>query len=151
MATLAESRTQFTHLPHPSPVADAVRAEVVANPGFGSRFTDHMVTIDWSEEAGWHNPTVAPYGPIPLDPAASVLHYAQEIFEGLKAYRHPDGSMALFRPQANAARFNASAQRLAMPAILVCVFLPISSVDAIKPNAKCAVTRSPLHLRIATH
>jgi branched-chain amino acid aminotransferase len=115
MATLAESPTRFTRLPHPAPVAAAVRAEILANPGFGSRFTDHMVTIDWNEEAGWHSPTVAPYGPIALDPAAAVLHYAQEIFEGLKAYRHPDGSMALFRPDANARRFNASAQRLAMP------------------------------------
>ena len=123
MATLAESRTQFTHLPHPSPVAAAVRAEIVANPGFGSKFTDHMVTIDWSEEAGWHNPTIAPYGPLQLDPAAAVLHYAQEIFEGLKAYRHPDGSMALFRPEANAARFNASARRLAMPELPEALFV----------------------------
>jgi branched-chain amino acid aminotransferase len=115
MATVAETSTRFARLPHPDPVADAVRAEVLANPGFGARFTDHMVTIEWSEAAGWHNPTVAPYGPIALDPAASVLHYAQEIFEGLKAYRHPDGSMALFRPDANAERFNASARRLAMP------------------------------------
>jgi branched-chain amino acid aminotransferase len=115
MATVAETSTRFARLPHPDPVADAVRAEVLANPGFGARFTDHMVTIEWSEAAGWHNPTVAPYGPIALDPAASVLHYAQEIFEGLKAYRHPDGSMALFRPEANAERFNASARRLAMP------------------------------------
>lgn len=115
MATLAESTTRFTRLPHPAPVAAAVRAEILANPGFGARFTDHMVTIEWSEADGWHNPVVGPYGPIALDPAASVLHYAQEIFEGMKAYRHPDGSMALFRPDANAARFNASARRLAMP------------------------------------
>ena len=105
----------FTHLPHPAPTAADVRAAVLANPGFGSTFTDHMVSIDWSEDKGWHDAKVQPYGPIALDPAASVLHYAQEIFEGLKAYRHPDGSMALFRPDANARRFNASAQRLAMP------------------------------------
>ena len=109
----------FTHLPHPAPAAADVRAAVLANPGFGSTFTDHMVSIEWSEDAngigGWHDAKVQPYGPIALDPAASVLHYAQEIFEGLKAYRHPDGSMALFRPDANARRFNASAQRLAMP------------------------------------
>lgn len=105
----------FAHVPHPAPTAAAVRAEVLANPGFGTRFTDHMVSIDWSEDKGWHDAQVLPYGPIPLDPAASVLHYAQEIFEGLKAYRHPDGSMALFRPDANARRFNASAKRLAMP------------------------------------
>ena len=123
MATLAESKTRFTTLPHPSPLADAARAEILANPGFGARFTDHMVTIEWSEDAGWHSPTIGPYGTIALDPAASVLHYAQEIFEGMKAYRHPDGSMALFRPDANAARFNASAQRLAMPEMPAALFI----------------------------
>ncbi|MFM5924502.1 MAG: branched-chain amino acid aminotransferase [Novosphingobium sp.] len=123
MATLAEPRTPFTHTAHPAPVADAVRAEILANPGFGSRFTDHMVTIEWTEGQGWHDAAVVPYGPIALDPAASVLHYAQEIFEGLKAYRHPDGSMALFRPDANARRFNASAQRLAMPELPEALFV----------------------------
>ena len=115
MATLAEPRMAFTHSPNPAPRSAEARAQVLANPGFGTAFTDHMVTIDWTEGEGWHGASVVPYGPIPLDPAASVLHYAQEIFEGLKAYRHPDGSMALFRPEANAARLNASAQRLAMP------------------------------------
>ncbi|MEQ1499223.1 MAG: branched-chain amino acid aminotransferase [Novosphingobium sp.] len=115
MATLADPATRFTRVPHPAPTPAQDRAAILENPGFGNRFTDHMVMIEWSEAAGWHNPTVQPYGPIALDPAASVLHYAQEIFEGLKAYRHPDGSMALFRPEANAARFNASARRLAMP------------------------------------
>ncbi len=123
MATLAESPLQFARQAHPAPVAESVRAEILANPGFGSRFTDHMVTIDWTEDAGWHNAQVLPYGPIALDPAASVLHYAQEIFEGLKAYRHPDGSMALFRPDANAERFNASARRLAMPELPVELFI----------------------------
>ena len=114
MATLADPTTQFTRLPHPAPAADAVRAAVLADPGFGKSFSDHMVTIDWEEGKGWHNATVGPRGPLSLDPAAAVLHYAQEIFEGLKAYRLADGSMALFRPEANARRFNASAQRLAM-------------------------------------
>lgn len=115
MATLADPATRFVHLSHPAPTPVAERDAVLANPGFGVRFTDHMVVIEYSEERGWHDAKVQPYGPIALDPAASVLHYAQEIFEGLKAYRHPDGSMALFRPDANARRFNASAQRLAMP------------------------------------
>ena len=115
MATIAEPTLAFARLPHPAPTAQDVRAEVLANPGFGTYFTDHMISIDWTEDAGWHNATVGPRQPIALDPAASVLHYAQEIFEGLKAYRHADGSMALFRPEANAARFNASARRLAMP------------------------------------
>jgi len=115
MATLAEPRTKFARTLNPAPRSAEARAAVLANPGFGNAFTDHMVTIDWSEETGWHGAAVVPYGPIPLDPAASVLHYAQEIFEGLKAYRHPDGSMALFRPDANARRLNKSAERLAMP------------------------------------
>jgi branched-chain amino acid aminotransferase len=90
-------------------------AEVLENPGFGVVFTDHMVDICWSAKGGWHRPRVQPYGPIPLDPAASVLHYAQEIFEGIKAYRHEDGSIHTFRPDRNAARMQASARRLALP------------------------------------
>jgi branched-chain amino acid aminotransferase len=123
MATLAEPTTQFARLAHPAPVPAEARAAVLANPGFGTHFTDHMITIDWSEGKGWHNATLGPRGPIPLDPAASVLHYAQEIFEGLKAYRLQDGSMALFRPAANAERFNASARRLAMPELPVETFV----------------------------
>ncbi|PKB25887.1 branched chain amino acid aminotransferase [Novosphingobium kunmingense] len=117
MATLAEPAIQFTRLPHPAPVAADVRAAVVADPGFGKIFTDHMVVIDWEEGKGWHNATIGPREAISLDPAAAVLHYAQEIFEGLKAYRLADDSMALFRPEANARRFNQSAERLAMPAL----------------------------------
>ncbi len=123
MATLAEPTTQFARLAHPAPVPAEARAAVLANPGFGTHFTDHMITIDWSEGKGWHNATLGPREPIPLDPAASVLHYAQEIFEGLKAYRLQDGSMALFRPAANAERFNASARRLAMPELPVETFV----------------------------
>ncbi|HEY6870592.1 MAG TPA: branched-chain amino acid aminotransferase [Novosphingobium sp.] len=116
MATLAPAPS-FTRIAHPAPLPAEARAAVLANPGFGTNFSDHMVTIDWSEDAGWHNAMVGPLQPLTLHPAAAVLHYAQEIFEGLKAYRLADGTMALFRPQANAARFNASAERLAMPAL----------------------------------
>ena len=123
MATLADPAARFSRVSNPAPTPADVRAEVLANPGFGTRFSDHMVVIEYSEEAGWHDAKVQPYGPIALDPAASVLHYAQEIFEGLKAYRHPDGSMALFRPEANAARFNASARRLAMPELPEALFI----------------------------
>ncbi|MDP3907049.1 branched-chain amino acid aminotransferase [Novosphingobium sp.] len=119
MATSA----QFTRLPHPAPTAARDRAAVLADPGFGKCFSDHMVCIDWSEDKGWHNPVIGPRGPIALDPAAAVLHYAQEIFEGLKAYRTADGGIALFRPEANAARFNASARRLAMPELPEDVFV----------------------------
>ena len=93
----------------------AERDAILADPGFGKHFTDHMVDICWSERGGWHRPRVQPYGPIMLDPAASVLHYGQEIFEGLKAYRHADGSIWSFRPDANARRLQRSAKRLALP------------------------------------
>ena len=89
--------------------------EILAAPAFGQVFTDHMVDICWSEKGGWHRPRVQPYGPIALDPAASVLHYGQEIFEGLKAYRHPDGSVWSFRPDQNAKRLQRSAKRMALP------------------------------------
>ncbi|RQW43147.1 branched-chain amino acid aminotransferase [Novosphingobium sp. LASN5T] len=123
MATLAESEMTFAHLPHPAPLAADARAAVLADPGFGKVFSDHMVSIDWDEERGWHSASVIPYGPIPINPAAAVLHYAQEIFEGLKAYRLADGGIALFRPEANAARFNASARRLAMPELPEALFV----------------------------
>ncbi|KLE35910.1 branched-chain amino acid aminotransferase [Aurantiacibacter luteus] len=114
----------FTRLPHPAPVPGATREQAIADPGFGKVFTDHMVSIDYdADKGGWHSPTLGPREPIALDPAASVLHYAQEIFEGLKAYRLADGTMALFRPDANAARFNRSAERLAMPALPEDVFV----------------------------
>ncbi|HZF45222.1 MAG TPA: branched-chain amino acid aminotransferase [Sphingomonadaceae bacterium] len=108
---------EFNRLPHPAPVGLAERNSALANPGFGTVFSDHMVSIDWADGLGWHNAKVGPREPITLDPAAAVLHYAQEIFEGLKAYRLSDGGTALFRPDANARRFNESAKRLAMPEI----------------------------------
>jgi branched-chain amino acid aminotransferase len=123
MATAAETELTFTRLPHPSPTGDEQRAGILANPGFGSHFSDHMVSIDWDEGRGWHSATIGPRQPIPLDPAAAVLHYAQEIFEGLKAYRQQDGGIALFRPEANAARFNRSAERLAMPELPEAMFI----------------------------
>jgi len=95
--------------------SEAELADIIAEPGFGKHFTDHMVDICWSERGGWHRPRVQPYGPISLDPSAAVLHYGQEIFEGLKAYRHADGSIWSFRPEANAARLQRSAVRMALP------------------------------------
>lgn len=115
--------TQFNHLPHPSPASPERVADVLAAPGFGLHFTDHMVTVKWSAEQGWHDATVGPYAPFSLDPATSVLHYGQAIFEGLKAYRQPDGTIAAFRPDANAIRFRNSAERLAMPQLPVETFL----------------------------
>jgi branched-chain amino acid aminotransferase len=82
-----------------------------------------MVTVRYSAEQGWHDAAVGPYAPFSLDPATSVLHYGQAIFEGLKAYRQPDGSISSFRPDANAARFQSSAERLAMPRLPEEIFL----------------------------
>jgi branched-chain amino acid aminotransferase len=113
----------FEIRPNPAPVSDAERAALLANPGFGRIFTDHMVTIRYAEGKGWYEPRVEARAPIQLDPASAVLHYAQEIFEGLKAYTMPDGGVAMFRPDANAARFATSAQRMAMPTLPQPVFL----------------------------
>jgi len=123
MASVAEKTPQFSQHRHPSPTPEGRRTEILSDPGFGTSFSDHMVTIDWDEGQGWHDAAVGPYQPIPLDPACAVLHYAQEIFEGLKAYRQTSGEIALFRPEANAARFNASARRLAMPELPEDVFV----------------------------
>jgi branched-chain amino acid aminotransferase len=111
------SSLAFTHLPHPNPTADDVRVAAIADPAFGRVFTDHMVSIRYKEGKGWYDAQVMPRGPLMLDPATAVLHYAQEIFEGLKAYRTDNGNMAMFRPHANAQRFNASARRMAMAEI----------------------------------
>jgi branched-chain amino acid aminotransferase len=100
---------------NPSPRSVEERAAILAAPGFGQHFTDHMVRIDWSAAAGWGEGAVLPYSALTVDPATMALHYAQLIFEGLKAYRQPDGSIATFRPDANAARFQRSARRMAMP------------------------------------
>jgi len=112
---LAPTTLQFLVKPNTDARSAAEHADIIAEPGFGKHFTDHMVDICWSEQGSWHRPRVQPYGPIALDPAAAVLHYAQEIFEGLKAYRHSDDSIWSFRPEANAARMQRSARRMALP------------------------------------
>jgi branched-chain amino acid aminotransferase len=101
----------------------AQRAELLADPAFGTTFTDHMVDICWSVRGGWHRPRVQPYGPISLDPAAAVLHYGQEIFEGIKAYRHADVYIHTFRPRQNGLRLQRSARRLALPELPVEYFI----------------------------
>ena len=100
---------------NPNAVPAEKRAALIAEGGFGKYYTDHMITCDWSESDGWSEPELVPYGPLTLDPATAVFHYGQEIFEGMKAYRQPDGGVALFRPEANARRFASSARRLALP------------------------------------
>jgi branched-chain amino acid aminotransferase len=120
---LAPATLNFTRRLNPEALAELERTEILSDPGFGKHFTDHMVDICWSARGGWHRPRVQPYGPIELDPAAAVLHYGQEIFEGLKAYRHADGSIWSFRPEANAARMQRSARRLALPELPTEYFL----------------------------
>lgn len=105
------------------PTSAQQREEILAHPGFGKYFTDHMVTIDWTKEEGWHNAQVIPRQNLVLDPASSVLHYGQAIFEGIKAYRHEDGSIKTFRPEANARRLQNSAKRLAMPELPTELFI----------------------------
>lgn len=85
--------------------------------GFGKFFSDHMFIMEYEEGKGWMNPRIEPYHRLSLDPASSVLHYAQEIFEGLKAYRRADGSIVMFRPWDNCKRLNKSAERMCMPEI----------------------------------
>lgn len=106
-----------------SPVSAAERARLLAAPRFGEVFTDHMARMTWTADGGWGAGRVVPYGPLRLEPASLVLHYGQEVFEGLKAYRHPDGSIWSFRPEANAARFAASARRMALPELAAEDFL----------------------------
>lgn len=98
-----------------TPVPDARRSEILASPVFGRNFTDHMASALWTSQDGWHERRIGPLEPFTLHPGTAVLHYAQEIFEGLKAYRHADGSVHLFRPEVNARRFARSARRLALP------------------------------------
>ncbi|UGT60640.1 branched-chain amino acid aminotransferase [Nocardia asteroides] len=104
---------QFARIPHPARTPGERVQEILAAPGFGRYFTDHMVSIDY-RDGGWTDARVEPYAPLQMDPATMVFHYGQAIFEGLKAYRQADGSIACFRIDANAARFRRSARRLAM-------------------------------------
>ncbi len=123
------SALDITITPRSDLTSDDRLAEILADPGFGVRFTDHMLTLEWTPERGWHEGRITAYGPISMDPATAVLHYAQEIFEGLKAYRHADGSVWTFRPEANGARLARSARRLALPELSVEDF--VASVDAL--------------------
>ncbi len=107
--------TNFSVTKNSSGKSDEQRKEILDNPGFGKYFTDHMVLIDWEQDKGFINPRVVPYAKLEVDPANMTLHYGQAIFEGLKAYRHKDGTIKTFRPFENAKRFARSAKRMAMP------------------------------------
>src|SRR5262245_8964020 len=114
---------EFTVARNPQPATDEQRTAIMTNPPFGQHHTDHMVSITYIEGKGWHDAQVLPDGPIELDPSALVLHYAQQVFEGLKAYRWADDSIVSFRPEANAARLQKSARRLAIPELPVEYFI----------------------------
>ena len=148
-AALAPSNAEaFRVDPNPNPASAEQREELVARMDFGKSFTDHMARVTWRHGEGWDDRRVEAYAPLTLDPAAAVLHYAQEIFEGLKAYRWEDGSLWLFRPQANAERFQRSARRLALPELSVEDF--IGSVEAlVRTDAAWVpgVDESSLYLR----
>ncbi|MGO4106008.1 branched-chain amino acid aminotransferase [Leifsonia sp. YAF41] len=138
----------FALTPSTTARADAERDAVLADPGFGKHFSDHMVTIDWSIGEGWHDARVTPYGPLQIDPASAVLHYAQEIFEGLKAYRHADGSIWTFRPEKNAERLQRSARRLALPELSVADFIEsVKQLVAVDGQWVPSGSESSLYLR----
>ena len=122
-APVTAGSATFRFDPSTTPVDANERAARLVDPGFGRVFTDHMALVRYSEGKGWHDAAITARAPVTVDPSTAVLHYAQEIFEGLKAYRLDDGGMALFRPDANARRFNNSARRLAMPELPEALFL----------------------------
>ena len=115
--------------PNPHPLGDDERARILADPGFGRYYTDHLVRATWTADEGWHDARLEAYAPLSFDPATNFLHYGQAIFEGLKAYRHADGSIKTFRPMSNAARFASSARRLAMAELPWELFL--GSIEAL--------------------
>ena len=114
---------EFKVTKNQSPTPDSEREAIIANPTFGTHFSDHQVVIVWEKNKGWHSPEVLPYGPILMDPSSAVLHYGQEVFEGIKAYRHQDGSIWTFRPDKNALRLQRSARRMALPELPAELFL----------------------------
>src|SRR5258708_6171657 len=152
---MTDADIQFAVHPSASPVPGVRRAELLAQPGFGRVFTDHMVTMSWTAERGWHDAQLRPYGPFTMDPASQVFHYAQEIFEGLKAYRQAAGPVVAFRPGANAARFNRSAARMAMPELPEDAFL--RAIELLVAHDREWVPSAPEHslyvrpFMIATH
>ena len=147
-AALDKLAEPFTVLPNDNPASDEKRQSLIDKPAFGQVFSDNMTHMTWTKGEGWSDRRVEPYAPLKMDPGASVLHYAQECFEGLKAYRHADGSTWLFRPDANAERFQNSAKRLYLPELPIDDFL--GSVAAlVKPtgcrpaaSTRCTCVRS---------
>ncbi|WP_337268707.1 branched-chain amino acid aminotransferase [Oryzifoliimicrobium ureilyticus] len=121
--TAETSTLDFTIVPNPSPFPEEDRLKAFEALGFGTLFSDHMAVVQWSADRGWHSAMIKARAPFLIDPASAVLHYGQEIFEGMKAYRDASGRAVLFRPDENAKRFNESARRMAMPEIPEELFL----------------------------
>ena len=145
---MSTSATKFKLTASSHPRSAEARDKILEKPGFGLHFTDHMVAVRWEKEAGWHDAEVMPYGPISLDPAAAVLHYGQEIFEGIKAYRHADGSIWTFRPTANAQRMQRSAKRLALPELPVDIFVEsLTQIIAVDKDWVPSGEEASLYLR----
>lgn len=117
------SNFPFDIRPSRTPTPPAEREQKLLSPGFGSLFTDHMVTARYDAEHRWHDAQLGAYAPLSLAPSSSVLHYGQAIFEGLKAFRRSDGHIVVFRPREHAARFARSAHRMAMPPLPEELFL----------------------------
>lgn len=119
---------RFQRDPALSCLTPAARQELITTRGLGRVHAEHMLLIDWNQQDGWHSGRIVAYGPLELDPYAAVLHYAQSIFEGMKAYRQADGGVAIFRPYDHARRFQRSARRLALPELSVDTF--VEAVEA---------------------
>jgi len=155
MTASATNEIPFALHPAARPLPALERARILAEPGFGRHFTDHMISIRWDTARGWHDGQLTAYGPISLPPATSVFHYAQEVFEGLKAYRQQSGPIVAFRPQANATRLNQSAVRMAMPQLPESAFVRALELLVTQDRDWVPVTEGhSLYLRpfmIATH
>src|SRR5690625_309952 len=136
---LAAAAAAFPVQKHPAPLPAAEREKVTAEPKFGTVFTDHMARARWTLESGWTERRVEAYGPLEMDPATAVLHYAQAVFEGLKAYRHADGSIWSFRPEANGARLATSGRRLALPELPIADFIG-SITSLVSADRGCVAT-----------
>ena len=119
------------------------REKMLADPGFGRIFTEHMVQIDWSSASGWHDARLKPYAPLQLNPGTSILHYGQGVFEGLKAFHQSGGGVAVFRPDAHAARFQRSARRLALPELPLAAF--VEAIDLLLEVDGAWVPSAPEH------
>lgn len=147
-ATAAAPVPTFTVTENPARASDLERAQRMDSPAFGTEFTDHMAKATWTPQQGWHDHRIEPFGNLVLHPAATVLHYGQQAFEGLKAYRWEDGSVRLFRPEANAARFAASAERMALaPVPIDHVIASIEALINVDAQWVPSAEESSLYLR----